>query len=290
MAMQLQDALGQFQVQLAADGRSEHTRNQCARHGRAFATWLADRNYPAALSKITATTVAEFFSSDAAKLSARGGPKKATSANAQRTSLRCFFRWAHESGLAPANAARILKRARTTPPQPRGLRSDEQDRLLHVLDAAVGPESQRDRMLIMLLLRTGARLGSVIALDVADLDLAHNEATLRRMKNDKVCTLLLPQALGKTLKEFVAGRDGPVFVANGHRISVRHAQRRIGQWFAAAGIRGSAHHLRHAFACDLLARTGNLRLVQDAMHHESVLSTAIYARVDRNLLREAVVG
>jgi site-specific recombinase XerD len=90
--MQLQDALGQFQVQLAADGRSEHTRKQYQRHGRAFAAWMKDRRYPTTLARITPSVVAEFFSSDAAKLSARGGPKKATSANAQRTSLRCLFR------------------------------------------------------------------------------------------------------------------------------------------------------------------------------------------------------
>ena len=110
------------------------------------------------------------------------------------------------------------------------------------------------------------------------------------MKNDKTCTLLLPATLAKALRPFVAGRTGPVFVAHGKRVSTRHAQRRIGQWFAAAGLQGSAHRLRHAFACDLLARTGNLRVVQDALHHASVLSTTIYAQIDASRLRKAIVG
>ena len=42
--MHVQDALGQFQVQLAADGRSEHTRKQYQRHVVAFIDWLTSNN------------------------------------------------------------------------------------------------------------------------------------------------------------------------------------------------------------------------------------------------------
>ena len=287
--MDLQAAIQEFTTQLRADGRSPHTIGQYRRHAIALHAWLAANGHPTDLADITPALLAAFFTSEAARASARGGTKKTTSANTMRSSLRNFFRWAHEAGLAPSNAARLLRRARCTPPPPRGLRADEQERLLRVLSEAAGPEAERDRILITFLLRTGARIGSAIALDVEDLDLAHSEAALRRMKNDKSCTLLLPPTLTKALKPFVAGRTGPLFVAHGKRISTRHAQRRIGRWFAAAGLKGSAHRLRHAFACDLLARTGNLRIVQDALHHESVLSTAIYARVDQSQLR-AVMG
>ncbi|MEO6594180.1 MAG: site-specific integrase, partial [Planctomycetota bacterium] len=177
--MQLQDALGQFQVQLRADGRSEHTRNQYQRHVVALIGWLTTHGRPADLANITPTVVAEFFSGDAARLSARGGPKKATSANAQRTSLRCFLRWAHESGLTSTNAARLLRRARCAPPPPRALHEDEQRRLLSVLHAATGAEADRDCMLVELLLGTGIRIGSALALDVGDIDFDHGELTLR---------------------------------------------------------------------------------------------------------------
>ncbi|HEX5108298.1 MAG TPA: tyrosine-type recombinase/integrase, partial [Vicinamibacterales bacterium] len=67
------------------------------------------------------------------------------------------------------------------------------------------------------------------------------------------------------------------------------AQRRLSNWFAAAGIAGrSAHSLRHSFACSLLNRTGDLRLVQAAMNHASIVSTTIYTTVDRAKLRAAV--
>jgi site-specific recombinase XerD len=59
--------------------------------------------------------------------------------------------------------------------------------------------------------------------------------------------------------------------------------------FAAAKITGkSAHSLRHTFATSLLARTGDLRMVQTAMCHASVVSTCVYTHVDRERLRAAV--
>jgi integrase/recombinase XerC len=290
--MQLQEALGQFQVQLAADGRSEHTRKQYARHGRAFATWLAERGHAPTLAHITPNIVAEFFSSDAARMSARGGTKKATSANAQRTSLRCFFRWAHESGLVAANPARLLRRARCTPPPPRGLHADEQRRLLDVLAATSSSGAERDRMLVELLLGTGIRIGSALALDVPDIDFTHGEVALRKTKNDTPTTVVLPAKLGTRLQTFVGNRTlGPLFLAGNRRVSLRHTQRRLACLFARAGIRGrSAHSLRHSFATELLARTGDLRLVQAAMNHASIMSTTAYTLIDKAKLRSAVGG
>jgi integrase/recombinase XerC len=288
--MQIQDAHGQFQVQLAADGRSEHTRKQYARHLRAMIDWLTQNGRSLDIAAITPSTVAEFFSSDAARLSARGGTKRATSANAQRTSLRCFFRWAHESGLTPNNVARLLKRARCAPPPPRALHLDEQERLLNVLAKATGPEAARDRMLVELLLGTGIRIGSALALDIEDLDFDHCDMALRSTKGNRPTSIMMPPAIAKTLQQFVAGRaSGPVFRAGGRRASTRHMQRRLAQWFAKAQITGrSAHGLRHTFATKLYAKTGDLQLVQQALTHASIASTLIYAKLDRARLRAAV--
>jgi site-specific recombinase XerD len=288
--MHLQDALGQFQVQLAADGRSEHTRAQYERHVAGLIAWLQAAGRPTTIKSVTPATVAEFFASDSARLSARGGVKRATSANAQRTSLRVFCRWLHESGLAPSNAARLLKRARCAPAPPRALHADEQRRLLAVLAAARGAEARRDEMLVRVLLGCGVRIGSAIALDIEDVDFDHGEVALRSTKNDRPTTVMVPKPVAKKLRAFLRGRDsGPVFRAGDRRISTRHAQRRLAGWLARAGITGrSAHSLRHSYAAALLARTGDLRLVQAALNHASIVSTTIYTSVDRARLRAAV--
>ena len=288
--MNLQAALQEYLVQLAADGRSPHTIGQYRRHGTSLVNWLASTGGSTSVAKLTPTLLAKFFADDAAKNSCRGGPKKAVSLNAMRTSIRCFAKHLHDAGLVATNAARLLRRARCAPPPPRALHADEQQRLLDVLAKAKGDEAARDRMLVELLLGTGIRIGSALALDVDDLDFEHGDITLRTTKNDRPTTAVLPAEVAKKLKAFVAGRrDGPVFLAGDARISMRHAQRRLGQWFAKAKIAGrSAHSLRHSFASTLLARTGDLRLVQAAMNHASIVSTTIYTTVNRDRLREAV--
>jgi site-specific recombinase XerC len=50
-----------------------------------------------------------------------------------------------------------------------------------VLAANPAPAARRDRVLFAFLLGTGARLGSTVALDVADLDLSAGTATLREL-------------------------------------------------------------------------------------------------------------
>jgi integrase/recombinase XerC len=289
VAVNLQAALQAFLLQLRADGRSEHTVGQYRRHGNALVAWLAATGNGTNVADLTPNVLATFFASDAARSSCRGGPKKPTSTNAMRTSIRCFAKHLHDSGLVATNPARLLRRARCSAPAPRALHADEQERLLAVLAAGTGVEPERDRMLVRLLLGTGARIGSALALDVEDLDFEHGELTMRSTKNDKPAVVMLPKALGEDLRRFVAGRKGPVFLANGSRISTRHAQRRLAGWLAMARITGkSAHSLRHSFATDLLARTGDLRLVQTALNHSSIVSTTIYAQIDRARLRAAV--
>ena len=207
-----------------------------------------------------------------------------------RTSVRCLAKHLHDAGLIATNPARLLRRARCAPPPPKALHADEQKRLHEVLAAANGPEAERDRMLVELLLGTGIRLGSAIALDVEDLELHHAELTLRTTKNNRPTTAVLPATIVEKLKVFLGTRTtGPTFMANDRRVSVRHVQRRIAGWLRAARITGrSAHSLRHTFACRVYSATGDLQVTQQALGHSSIASTVIYAKVDKARVRAAV--
>ena len=288
--MELQAALQGFLVQLRADGRSEHTVRQYERHGRALLAWLTAAAIGTDLGDLTPDVVARFFASDAVRSTCHGGARKAVSANAMRTSIRCLCSHLHESGLLATNPARLLRRARCAPPPPKALHPDEQQRLLDVLAAAEGVEAARDRMLVELLLGTGIRIGSALALDVPDIDFAHGEIALRQTKGDRPTTALLPAAVSKTLQTFLGDRrDGPVFLAGDRRVSMRHTQRRLAAWLRKAGIRGrSAHSLRHSYAMGIYGRTGDLLVTQAAMGHASIASTVVYARADRARVRAAV--
>jgi site-specific recombinase XerD len=89
-----------------------------------------------------------------------------------------------------------------------------------LLAKAKGVEAERDRMLVELLLGTGMRIGSALALDVPDLDFAHREIAIRTAKNDRPCTVVMPAGLVRKLKAFVAQRtEGPLFRCSRQRIT-----------------------------------------------------------------------
>ncbi|MCA9319154.1 MAG: site-specific integrase, partial [Planctomycetes bacterium] len=121
----IQDALDRFLVQLDADGRSPHTIGQYRRHVRLFSHWAATDAPGCVLADIDEQSVARFFTAPVAKQRAQGGPRKATAANALRTSVRVFFGFAHEAGWIPRNPARLLRRAICSPPPPKAFSDDD---------------------------------------------------------------------------------------------------------------------------------------------------------------------
>lgn len=143
-------------------------------------------------------------------------------------------------------------------------------------------------MLVRLLLGAGLRIGSAVGLDIDDVHIERGELAIRRAKGDRPETVILSSDLVLRLRRFIGDRtDGPLFTtAEGDRLTTRQAARR----FAATGAPGSLHGLRHDFATRLLAKTGDVALVQAALRHRSIASTMVYARVGTERVRAAIEG
>ncbi len=292
--MNLNDALSKYLTQIAADGRSPHTAGQYRRHITLLASWLEGRHHSGNVEAIDHETLAAFLASPAARERPDHKIKKATSANAMRTSLRTFFRYCHEAGYCASNPARLIRRAMCGAPPPRAMSDEEQGRLLLALSKGVGPEAKRDAALFTLMLGSGIRLGSALALDIGDLDLERGELQLRRTKGDCPVSVPLARAVRDHLRGFVNGRAaGPLFPGrNGAAISARHVQRRLDLWCRRAGIGRHIrpHDLRHSFAITLYRRTRDLLLVQAALRHRSIASTTVYAKCDDGRLRDVLAS
>ncbi len=290
--MLLLDALESFLRQCDANGRSIHTRRQYQRHVALLASWAQREGLPPTLEALDHEVLARFLASPCVKRSARGTPRKPTSANALRTSLRTFFGYTRQAGFVDRDPARLVRRARTGIVPPRGLTIEQRDRLLGILATAVGDEARRDRVLFTLMLGCGIRIGSALALDVEDLDLAGGRIRLRQVKNGGEQEAFLPVALRDEVAALVGERPiGPLFLSrNGRRITMRQVQRRLGEWLERAGVQGrfSPHSLRHTFATELYRRTRDVALVQAALGHASITSTMVYARADSQSVREAI--
>ena len=289
--MLLTEAMDRFQVQLEADGRSEHTRNQYRRHLRVLAAWLATgRETPADVDIVTPEAVARFLAATAARLCANGQAKKATTANALRTSVRVFCSYLHRAGFLPQDPGRLIRRAFTCGGPPKALSVNESERLLATLEAA-GAESERDYLLFHLLLATGIRLSAALGLRSEDVDLAAQDIQVRT-KGDRQERILLAPKIREHMEAYLVSRPtGYLFPGHGEApMTRRHAHRLLRGWLKRAGIDRalSPHSLRHTFATGLYAKTHDIALVQAALSHRSIASTLVYAKTNRDQLRAAL--
>src|SRR5882672_10338302 len=123
--MDITEALSRYLTQLRADGRSEHTAGQYCRHVTLLAAWLGEGKNSTDVEKVSHEQLAAFLASPRARTRSDGKTKKATTANALRTSLRTFFRYAHEAGYTQSNPARLVRRALCGTPPIRALSDDE---------------------------------------------------------------------------------------------------------------------------------------------------------------------
>jgi len=289
--MKIDEALALFLVQLEADGRSVHTIGQYRRHVRALARWLAAERLPLDVAAIGHGDIAAFVASPAARFRPDGTAKVGTSVNAMRSSLRGFYGYLHEAGYVATNPTRLLRRAICSPPPPRALTDDEQRRLLEVLDGD-NYEARRDAALVRTMLGTGIRLSSALALRVEDVDLLSRELVIRCAKGSRPDRLPVSREVTRVLATWIGERtEGALFCSrSGWSLCARHVQRRFRKAVEAAGITRavSPHSCRHAFAVQMLTRTGDITLVQAALRHRSIASTLIYARTSPDRLRAAI--
>jgi len=145
--------------------------------------------------------------------------------------------------------------------------------------------SPRDTTMILLMLRTGARPQELLNLTWSDIYWKENKVFIKTMKG---------------------GRDRIVFVGN----DILARLRALGQgkpedrlfdikyrmfhviWGRYRPVKKKLHCLRHTFAVNLYRKSGyNLRLVQKALGHKNMPTTAVYLEIEMNEaeLRQALL-
>jgi site-specific recombinase XerD len=148
-------------------------------------------------------------------------------------------------------------------------------------------------MMFRLMLGTGIRLGSLVCLDISNVDLNAGTLTVRGKGRAEQLFFLDPTLRGELrrhLKELDAGSQALFHTHTGRRLQARQIQFRFKKWLQEAGISQpyTVHALRHTFATRLYNQTGDLRLVQRALGHKRASTTEIYTQVTDVQLRKAI--
>ena len=146
----------------------------------------------------------------------------------------------------------------------------------------------------------GLRASEVIALKVGDVDSQRMTLRIEQGKGRKDRYAMLPSLLLERLRTWwrVARAQGKMLEGGWlfpgmdpiESLTTRQLNRAVHAAALAAGIdkRVSMHTLRHSFATHLLEQKVDIRVIQVLLGHKKLETTALYAQVATDLLREVI--
>lgn len=232
-------------------------------------------------------------------------PYRDTSIRRKVAALKVFFRFLEDRGVVVESPAKRLKIKQPIETKvPNVLTTKELKALLlapkrqmEVLatsrDESAGAKNRyfcavRDNVIIELLFSTGIRIGELVALDIADVDLDSKRLTITGRGTRGRHIEVTFAALIESLTDYMALRadrelDTPaLFVGrSGTRLTIYSIENIFKKYVRSAEIKRhvTPHSLRHTMAAMLINNGTDIRAVQEVLGHASILSTQVYTRV-----------
>jgi integrase/recombinase XerD len=195
-------------------------------------------------------------------------------------SLIAFLHFLMEQEILPP--ALLKRRIRLKLPEtlPRAMDPKDVKKLIAVI------HNTRDRALILLLLRTGMRIGEALNLTMNDVDLKEKKVRLMEgEKNEKGRIVYLSHDALFALQRWFAVRkkeQAYLFYGQRDRLCYSAARSCFVEYLRKARLdqKGyTVHCLRHTFASELLNAGMRLEVLQELLGHEDIEVTRRYARL-----------
>jgi len=195
--------------------------------------------------------------------------------------IYAFLSFLIEQELIPADV--LVRKIKLRLPEhlPRAMDPEEVWRLLSVI------QDTRDRAMVLLLLRSGMRIGELLATRLGDVNIAqHTIMIFEGRKNRRGRVVYFSDDARDALKAWLKERDSHqefLFHTRGRTtFSYANARTMFEKYLKGAGLshRGySLHCLRHTFASELLNAGMRLEYLQPLLGHDSIEVTRRYARL-----------
>ena len=216
------------------------------------------------------------------------------------SSLRSFYSFLAEEGQIPDNPCDNLVIPRLRPHLPSVLTYDEVKAILDSVDLSK-PEGHRNRAMLEVLYSCGLRVSELVSLHISDL--FPEEGFIRVIgKGNKQRLVPLGEPARDQIKYWMADRkqftkpkkdaEDILFLnRRGGKLSRVMVFNIVREQAAKAGITKeiSPHTFRHSFATHLVENGADLRVVQEMLGHESILTTEIYTHIDTRKWQETIL-
>ena len=230
------------------------------------------------------------------KVTAEGLSKRSTAR--LLSALRSFFGWCVEEGEIKDNPCDRVDAPKLGKYLPAVLSVQEVEAILESVDLKK-PFGKRDRAILEVLYGCGLRVS-----EAANLRISHvffDEGFVDVIgKGDKQRLVPLGEVAADAIRSYLQDRPSPAerkyedylflnrFGRPLSRISIFNL---VKDQAMAAGIRKeiSPHTFRHSFATHLIENGADLRIVQEMLGHESILTTEIYTHIDTSTWHRMVL-
>jgi integrase/recombinase XerD len=213
---------------------------------------------------------------------------KSSTVSSKLKVLKAFVRFLMEHGVVNADVLSKRLTVKVAEGLPRAIPPEDIRRLLSII------EDVQDRAMVMVLLRTGMRIGELLDTQINDVLIEQSKILIYEAHKDHAgrVVYLSDDAL-RALKAWLEKRDPQkdcVFYAQGHRcMSYSCARTMFYQYLLRAGLshKGySLHCLRHTFATELLNAGMSLECLQLLLGHATLQMTLRYAKLSDNTREE----
>jgi integrase/recombinase XerD len=196
-------------------------------------------------------------------------------------SLYAFLRYLIDRDLADADLLRRKIKLKVPDALPRAMDPQDVKCLLEVL------ADIRNRAMILLLLRTGMRIGELLNTKLVDVHLADNKILIYEgEKNRKGRAVCISEDACQALSAWLQKRDPQkeylFYGRGGYRMSYNNARVIFKKYLKQAGLEHkdySLHCLRHTFATELLNAGMRIECLQQLLGHSSIEMTLRYGRL-----------
>ncbi len=215
------------------------------------------------------------------------------------SSVKALYRFLDAEGRLSENPCDKISVPKINPYMPTVLSVDE---VLSILDAVdlSQPQGHRNRAILEVLYSCGLRVSELVNLKISDLFL--DEQFIRVFgKGSKQRLVPISEPAIRAIALYREIRDaGPVQKAaedilflnrNGGKLTREMVFHIVRDATAAAGVRKnvSPHTFRHSFATHLVENGADLRVVQQMLGHESILTTEIYTHIDTRKWQDTIL-
>jgi integrase/recombinase XerD len=248
-------------------------------------------------SQVWATVDINILNKYIEDLRVRKGYRDTTTAR-KVASIKSFFGFLSENSIITEDPTESLGSPRVGRTLPKFLPEEDVTTLLNTAYKSGTNEGHRDAVIMELLYATGLRVGELVSLNTADIDLSESYIRCMGKGSKERLVHLYPKAL-EELRRYLKNARVALL---GHRraepsLFVNHRGERLTrQWVwtilktyaQKAGIQQNItpHTLRHSFATHLLQNGASLRHVQELLGHSSISTTQVYTHLTNGYVQQ----